>query len=73
MGVKFDFILVLRSQFFEYMRQLLYKHALEHLEVARIEKKGNFSSSYGKCLTINTTLKACVWSAHIFGACGIRG
>ena len=39
MGVKCDFILVPRSQFFEYLRETLYKHALEHLEVARSEKK----------------------------------
>ena len=38
-GVQFDLILVLRSQFFEYLRETLYKHALEHLEAARPEKK----------------------------------
>ena len=42
-GVKFDLILVLRSQFFEYLRETLYKHALEHLEAARQEKnRGHF-------------------------------
>ena len=46
-------ILVLRSQFFEYLRETLYKHALEHLEAARSEKKMvHFFFSYGKRLTI---------------------
>ena len=53
LGVKFGLILVLRSQFFEYLRKPLYKHALEHLEAARSEKKWViFHSSYGKRLTI---------------------
>ena len=38
-GVKFDLILVLRSQFFEFLREKLYIHALEHLEAARPEKE----------------------------------
>ena len=37
MGVKYNLVLVLRSQFFEYLRETLYKHALEHLEAARSE------------------------------------
>ena len=32
-------MLVLRSQFFEYLRETLYKHALEHLEAAGPEKE----------------------------------
>ena len=32
-------MLVLRGQFFECLRETLYKHALEHLEAARPEKK----------------------------------
>ena len=39
MGVKFDLILVLRSQFFDFLRETSYKHALEHLEAAGPEKK----------------------------------
>ena len=35
LGVKYDLIVVLRSQFFECLRETLYKHALEHLEAAR--------------------------------------
>ena len=35
--------MVLRSQFFDHLRETLYKHALEHLEAARPEKKGIFS------------------------------
>ena len=30
LGVKFDLILVLRSQFFDFLRETLYKHALVH-------------------------------------------
>ena len=54
MGVKFDSTLVLSSQFIVYLRETLYKHAFEHLEAARPEKKLFFSffPTYGKCLTI---------------------
>ena len=53
LGVINDIILVLRSQFFEYLRETLYKHALEHLEAARSEQKWVIRfSSYGKRLTI---------------------
>ena len=46
-------MLVLRRQFFEFLSETLYKHALEHLEAARPAKKESFFlSSYGKCLTI---------------------
>ena len=38
-GVKFDLILVLRSQFFEFLRETVHKYALEHLEAAGPEKK----------------------------------
>ena len=39
LGVKSYLILVLRNQFFEYLWETLYEHALEHLEAARPEKK----------------------------------
>ena len=47
-------MLVLRSQFFEYLRATLYQHALEHLEAARPEKKMGIYifSTYGKGLAI---------------------
>ena len=32
-------MLVLRSQFFDFLRETIYKHALEHLEAAGPEKK----------------------------------
>ena len=52
-GVKFGLILVLRSQFFDFLRETLCKHALEHLEAAGPdEKMGHFFSSYSKCLSI---------------------
>ena len=31
--------MIIRSQIFEYLRETLYKHALDHLEAARSEKK----------------------------------
>ena len=40
MSIEFDLILVLRSQFFDFLRETLYKHALEHLEAAGPEKNG---------------------------------
>ena len=53
LGVKYNSILVLRSHFFEFWRETLYKHALEHLEEAGSEKKGViFSSSYSKSLSV---------------------
>ena len=33
-GVKFDLMLVLRSQFVEFLRDNMYEHALEHLDAA---------------------------------------
>ena len=45
-------VLVLRSQLFEYLRETLYKHTLEHLEAARPEKKGvKFLPMVSKSLT----------------------
>ena len=70
MGVNFDLLLVLRSQFFDFLRETFYKHALEHLEAAGPEKKmGHFFV----LPTVNayqylTSLKVCDWSEHIFGA-----
>ena len=41
----FDLMLVLRIQFFECLRETLYKHALEHLEAVVVQKKnGSFFS-----------------------------
>ena len=69
LGVKFDLILILCSQFFEFLRETLYKDALKHLEAAGPEKNRSFLF----LLTVNayqylTSLKVCDWSAHIFGA-----
>ena len=41
-------VLVLRSQLFEYLRETLYKHALEPLEAARSEKMGIFWGAVAK-------------------------
>ena len=38
LGVKYDVILDLRSQIFEYLRETFYRHALEYLQSARPEK-----------------------------------
>jgi len=38
LGDKYYLLLVRRSQFFEYLRETLHKHALEHLEAGRSEK-----------------------------------
>ena len=46
LGVKYDLILVLRSQVFDYLRETLYEHALEHLEAARSEERGEEMFSY---------------------------
>ena len=84
MGVKFDLILVLRSQFFENLRETLHKH----LEApgsgsSRIKREkhlrapGSGTSKKKRDIiflpTVNarlslTSLKACDWSGHIFGA-----
>ena len=57
-------VLVLRSLFFEYLRETSWKHALEHLEAA-----GHFfflpTVNAGLLLT---SLKVCDWSGRIFGA-----
>ena len=70
LGVKFDFILVLRSQFFEFLRETLYKHALEHLEAACPvrEKVGFFFLPTVNVYLLLTSLKVCDWSGRIFGA-----
>ena len=39
LGVKYDLIPALRSQMFEYLRETLYRHALEYLEPARSKTK----------------------------------
>ena len=56
LGVKFDLILVLRSRFVEYLRETLYKHALEHLEAARSEKQRFFFLP-----TVNSWLLLASW------------
>ena len=66
LDVKLDLILA-RSQFFLYLREILYKHALEHLEASGPAKKWVISfSSYGKCLIIID--KRPNWLGNIFGA-----
>ena len=60
LGVKFDLALLLRSQFFDFLRETLYKHALEHLEAAGLPTVNAY--------LLLTSLKVCDWSGHIFGA-----
>ena len=69
MGVKFDLILVLRSQFFELLRENSYKYVLEHLEAAGSEKKWViFFLPTVNVYLLLTSSKVCDWSGHIFGA-----
>ena len=63
LGVKFDLIMVIRSQFFEFLRETLYKHNLEHLGAAGPEKK---MALFFFLPTVNayqllTSLKVCDW------------
>ena len=69
LNFKSDLILVRRSQFFDYLRETLFKLVLEHPKAARPEKNWvKFFSSYGKCLTIiDLFLEVCDWAGHIFG------
>ena len=62
-------MLVLRSQFFDFLRETIYKHALEHLEAAGPEKKwAVFFLPTVNAYQYLTFLKVCDWSGHIFGA-----
>ena len=72
MGVQFGVVLVLRSQFFDILRETLYKHGLEHLEAAGPEKRVFFFSSYSVFIFL-TSFKVCDWSGHIFGASSSPG
>ena len=61
MGVTFDLTLVLRSQVFNFLRETLYKLALEHLEAAGPEKKGSFFFlPTVNAYLLSTSLKVCV-------------
>ena len=51
-GLKCYLMLVLRSQFVEYLRETLYNHALEHLEAAHPENKMEKNVFLRKRLTI---------------------
>ena len=67
---KIDLILVLRNQFFEFWRETLYKHALEHLEAAGPKKTWViffFLPSVNAYLLL-TSSEFCERSGHIFGA-----
>ena len=62
-------MLVLRSQFFDFLRETFYRHALEYLAPVRSENKwGKKRFFLGKRLTIVTFLKTCGWSVHGFAA-----
>ena len=60
-------MLVLRSQSFKYLRETLYKHALEHLEATRKKKAFYFLPTVNAGLLL-TSLMASDWSGHLFGA-----
>ena len=80
LGVKIDSILILRSQFFDVLRETLYfvqTYVLEHLGAAGPEKKEViYTSSYSKYLPgylSLMSLKVRDWSGHIFGASASPG
>ena len=58
-GVKCDLILALLGQIFEYLRETLYRHALEYLQSACSEKNKNDVFPPRNRLTIVDFLKAC--------------
>ena len=60
--------MVLRRQFIDFLRETLYKHAVEHLEAAGLEEQGSLLLlPTVKAYLILTSLKVCDWSRHIFG------
>ena len=57
------------SQFFECLRETLFKHALERLEAAGPEKQmGRFFLPTVNAYLFLPSLKVCDWSGHIFSA-----
>ena len=67
LGVTYDLVLVLRSQIFEYLRETISKHDLEHRE--RIVQNNDGKNIFlRKRLTTSTSLESCDLSGHIFGA-----
>ena len=62
-------VLVLCSQFFECLRETLFKHALERLDAAGPEKQmDHFLLPTVNAYLLLPSLKVCDWSGHIFGA-----
>ena len=57
----------LRGRPWIFAHVFLYKHPLEHLEAARSEKNVVFFPAVNAWLIL-TSLKACDWSGHVFGA-----
>ena len=66
-ALNFDLILVLSSQFFDFLRETLYKHALEHPEAVGPEKRSFFLPTVNAYQYL-ASLTVCDWSGHIFGA-----
>ena len=64
LGVKYDLILALRSQIFEYLRETFFRQALVYLQSARSDKNKCFS--YGNAWPVLTFLKACGRWGHVF-------
>ena len=60
-------VLVLCSQFFECLRETLFKHALERLDAAGPEKQmDHFLLPTVNAYLLLPSLKVCDWSGHIF-------
>ena len=67
LGDKYDFMLALRSQILEYLRETFDRHALESRITARSEKKGE-KDCYGNAWLLPVFLKARGWLGHSFAA-----
>ena len=68
MGVKYDLVLVPRSQFFEYLRETLYKHMPWSTWKRPVQKKKKINIIFLRKRLLLISLKACNWSGQIFGA-----
>ena len=67
--MKYDLVLALHSQMFEYLRESFYRLALESWTPAGSQKRRKENGfSLRKRLTVWRILKAHDWSGHIFAA-----
>ena len=67
MGVNFDLLLVLRSQFFDFLRETFYKHWSTWKRLVQ-KKMAIFFLLRVNAYLLLSSLKVCDWSGHIFGS-----